>query len=70
MEAYNIDENTFIKITFPNGYMEIAYIDLLIQPPGKFRRARDYERWIRKIIKIAAKNGGWKIIRKEGDKNG
>lgn len=40
------------------------YLHLLTQPP-EMTVKRKWERWVRKIIHIAAENGGWKLIRKD-----
>ncbi len=67
-KLYNINDNVIVRISLPSGYMEIPYINLLIRPLKCFNRERDWERWVRKIISVAAKNGGWELIHME-DKN-
>lgn len=67
-KLYNIDENTVIRINTKSGYIEVPYLHLLTQPP-EMTVKRDWERWVRKIIRIAAENGGWKLIRKESTCN-
>lgn len=60
---YNIDIDTVIHIDTENGYIEVPYLHLLTQPP-EITVKRKWERWVRKIINIAAKNNGWKLIHK------
>ena len=63
-KLYNINDNVIVRISLPSGYMEIPYINLLIRPLKCFNRERDWERWVRKIISIAIKNGGWELTYK------
>lgn len=63
-KLYNINDNVIVRISLPSGYMEIPYINLLIRPLKCFNRERDWERWVRKIISVAAKNGGWELTYK------
>ena len=67
-KLYNIDKNTVIRIDTKSGYIEVPYLHLLTQPP-EMTVKRKWERWVRKIIRIAAENGGWKLIRKESTCN-
>lgn len=64
-KLYNINDNVIVRISLPSGYMEIPYINLLVRPLSGFKRERDWERWVRKIISIAIKNGGWELIYKD-----
>lgn len=55
----------FIKIKILNGgEVIIPYADLVIQPPTR-SRTREYNSWVRKIIKLAADNGGWELYKRK-----
>ena len=61
-KLYQITGNTRIRIHLKNGgIFEYRYLDLLVRPLGV--RTRDFDRSVRKVVSIAANNGGWKIIR-------
>ena len=66
---YNIDDNVVVRISLPSGYIEIPYINLLVRPFKGFKRERDWESWVRTIISIAAKNGGWELIHRKDTNN-
>lgn len=57
---------TYIKITIKNsgGTIIIPYAYLEMQPPHMTVK-RDWERWVRRVIKLAAQNGGWQLIEQQ-----
>ena len=63
-KLYNIDDRSIVRISFSSGCIEVPYINLLVRPLSGFKRERDWERWVRKIISVAIKNGGWKLTYK------
>lgn len=54
-----------VVISTPTTLLEFPYADLLRRPSYGFRNYKEWERWVRKIIKFAAQNGGWKLKYKE-----
>lgn len=68
-KLYNINDNLVVRISWSSGYIEIPYVNLLVRPLKGFKRERDWEIWVRKIISIAIKNGGWKLIHRKDTNN-
>ena len=64
-KLYNINDNLVVRISWSSGYIEIPYVNVLVRPLKGFNRKRDWERWVRKIISVAIKNGGWELIYKD-----
>lgn len=64
-KLYNINDNVIVRISLPSGYIEIPYVNVLVRLLKGFKRERDWERWVRKIISVAIKNGGWELIYKD-----
>lgn len=59
---YQITGNTRVRINLKNGgIIEYRYLDLLVRPLGV--RTREFDSSVRKVVGIAANNGGWEIIR-------
>ena len=56
----NIYAGKKIRIEWNTGFLEYDYSALLIRPKGV--RQRDHDRFVRKIIDLASKNGGWQIV--------
>lgn len=59
---YQITGNTRVRINLKNGgKIDYRYLDLLVRPLGV--RTREFDSRVRKVVSIAASNGGWEIIR-------
>jgi len=56
-------DSIVVQIIHPTGVVEIPYIWLEDYING-FKTKRSRTTWLRKVIKFAAENGGWKIIQK------
>lgn len=55
-------EGVYVHIKTASGSIDIPYAYIERQPPHMTNR-RKWERWVQKIIRIAAVNSGWKLTK-------